>query len=156
MNELIIIVELNVLANVRNIFGSCNIVAVLLKLYHSDACATEADILIAGRHDTRHCGQIIPQHLPQHTRAGAVKYAHTRCVEAYGIVNEIGDGLYGLIGPESTHIYFMLELELPLVSCIDCRHAYATLFWLLGLGVGHCETVYLHIGLEIAESPSPA
>lgn len=101
--------------------------------------------------DSRYGGEVAADCLTQGACPGAVKDAYARCVEAYGIVNEVCHSLDCLVGPHAAYVYLLFKVELSFVSRVDCRHAETCLFFLLRSGICHGKARGLHGGFEVAE-----
>ena len=79
--------------------------------------------IAVGRH-SGHCVEILAYGLAQDTGACSMENTHFPLVELYGIVDEIGDSLDGLIGSHSPYVDFAFELQLALAECVGCCGAY--------------------------------
>ena len=84
----------------------------LFQLYDSDASTAELHMLVAIALDTAHTVQVLTDGHFQRAGTRAMQDAHALGIELDGIIDEIGNGLQGLVGTHAAHVDIGFEIQL--------------------------------------------
>ena len=88
----------------------------LFKINNRDSCSSELHMLIGEVGDIGNGSQVFTDELSENTRSCAVENTYPADSHQNGVVDEIGDGIDGLVTTHAPHIQILLELTPSLVD----------------------------------------
>ena len=65
--------------------------------------------------------QILTDELAKDACSCTMKDAHARHAHEYCVINEISDGIDGVVSAHSPHVKVLLEIEFPVVDGLACH-----------------------------------
>ena len=120
-------------------------------------------MLVAEVADVGHGGKVLPYELTQNARACSVQNAYARHANEDGIVDEVGDGIDGLVATYATDIKVLAEVLFTVVddvarvvrdAAVGAHDVGVACLGLCLLGFrrfGVFQTLGAHLGLHAAE-----
>ena len=88
----------------------------LFEFDDGDADAAELDVFVFEAADVGDGGEVVADELAEDTCTCAVQDSYGGDVGENGVVDEVGDGLYGFVAAHAADVYFMFEMELFFVE----------------------------------------